>query len=274
MAQKRKIKPPKPGSIDGIQAPVDHALALIQALPPTAATLNYGERAARQSFEEALKPLLDQLDTLCERHLPEALVPSPCGQSRLGPALCRPWGNLLYCHDACGRCREQAKRALRLLREAVVDGRPSERFIAPEIAAALIERATRAAEQDRASRERSMATFRERFREQMSRGQKPGPTSQVGPPAPGRGSLSDRSEAPDPGPRGKRRSAHRSPAPPGWIYSTDAQKKYDLSPSTLNGYRNRIAKKNKADVCKDPDSKQVFVREDALRTILGLRPNA
>jgi hypothetical protein len=75
----------------------------------------------------------------------------------------------------------------------------------------------------------------------------------------------------EPSPRDEiRRRTHRSAAPPGWIYSNDAQKKYELAPSTFNGYRIRIEKKNSADVFRDPESNQVRVREGALRKVLGL----
>ena len=138
---------------------VDRVLELILGLPAAETTRNYGEKDSRVKFKDALKSLVESLDLLGERHIPEARVPSPCGQSRWGTAICWPWINLVGCHDACGICREQAKRALRLLREGVVDGKPSEKFIAPEVAAALIERATQAREWE--------ARFGERSRDRM-----------------------------------------------------------------------------------------------------------
>jgi len=142
---------------------IQRALDLIERLPPIAATHNYGEPSARKSFEEALKPLLDRLEALCARHLPEALVPSPCGQSRFLTAICRPWVNLIGCHDACACCREEALRALRLVREGIVDGKPSERFLDPAIIAARLGEAGRARERDRRSAERSMERMRAQF---------------------------------------------------------------------------------------------------------------
>jgi hypothetical protein len=92
--------------------------------------------------------------------------------------------NLLGCHDACGRCREQALRALRLLREGIVDGRSSEKFIEPGVAAALIERATRAREWEQRTAERSMermraqvASINQRFRSQKENPHPPGMTA-------------------------------------------------------------------------------------------------
>ncbi len=171
MARKRSTKPPAQRAGRADKALVDGAINLIKELPPTAATFGHGAREARAALEEGMKPFLDQLDALCERHLPEALVPSPCGQSRLGHVLHRPWANLLGCHDLCGRCREQALRALRLLREGVVNGKPSKEFIEPAVRAALVGAAARARELDQQRTERSMERMRELGRGLRARSQ-------------------------------------------------------------------------------------------------------
>jgi hypothetical protein len=108
-------------SADGDEASVNHALKLINQIPPWDPALgSTGTRGAlHKQLKDDIKPLYGTLERLQAQFIPEGSSSGPlaCTMGPRSPGT--PVSNFLTCYDLCVHCQEEAKRALLAIRDAL-----------------------------------------------------------------------------------------------------------------------------------------------------------
>jgi hypothetical protein len=132
------------------------ALSIVDSIPAADGSESpRGRQELRKEIQAKFKDHVATIEKLLARFVPEALLPSPCGEVRNKASLRSPFSNLLECFDLCERCCAEARLAIGIAADRAKGGAVRREFLAPEIVGARITAAREEAEgQRRAELER------------------------------------------------------------------------------------------------------------------------